>query len=689
MSAFHRTPGEAARLTRLHDLHILDTAREPLFDGFVRMAAEVCGSSIAVITLIDAERQWFKADFGLGGLSETPREYAFCKHTIECDELMEVPDARDDPRFANNPFVNHEPGVRFYAGAPLILFDGTRVGALCVLDTHVRRLDDSQRRTLTSLAGLVTQALVMRRDLIERTRLVHHEAEQALAAKSAELDDLYTNAPCGYYSLDAEGCFVRINDAALRWFGFPRDELARRPSITEFMDANGRQFFNARFPRLKHDGRVVDIEYDLVCRNGQRRHVIGSASAVVGRDGEFLMTRTVVHDITELHRAREHLRRLGIEQRAIIDTDLVGIIKIKDRTIAWANKGIEKLLGWPLDEITGRSTRMFYRDDAAYVEAGIAAKALLTAGGGVHRAQVPIDRKDGSEVVVDISVMQMPGQPGEVLCVLQDITELKRAEEIRIRANALEAENRQLVEAARMKGVFLANMSHEFYTPLNAIIGYAHLLGTGAFPADSPRFARYLADIGASGQQLLAQVQSVLAYTDAESGRIRLQPQRVALRAVLESVVDIARPAARARDVDVVLSVEPDALELMIDPMRLSQAMSHALSNAIRFSHAGGAVAVRARAVGTREVVVDVEDHGVGIAPADLPRLFTPFQQLSQGLARTHEGAGLGLALTRRVMEAMGGSIGVASTPGVGSVFTFTLPRVMPEAGTSEAATDA
>ena len=113
-------PAEIARLARLHELHILDTAREPLFDSIVHMASEACGSPIALITLIDADRQWFKADVGLGGLSETPREFAFCAHTIQGDELMEVPDARDDARFAANPFVRNDPGIRFYAGAPLI-----------------------------------------------------------------------------------------------------------------------------------------------------------------------------------------------------------------------------------------------------------------------------------------------------------------------------------------------------------------------------------------------------------------------------------------------------------------------------------------------------------------------------------------------------------------------------------------
>ena len=594
-------PGEIARLARLHELSILDTAPEPLFDAFVRRAAEVCESPIALITLVDAERQWFKADVGLGGLRETPREYAFCNHTIQSDELMEVSDAREDERFAASPFVRDDPGVRFYAGAPLILPCDERVGSLCVLDVHPRRLNEAQRRELVALAGLATQALTMRRDLVERTSRMRSEADAALAAREAELRDLYDNAPCGYYSLDADGRFVRIN-------------------------------------------------------------------------GEFLMTRTIVHDISELHRTRDKLARLGSEQQAILDTELVGIVKLRDRVIVWANKGAEKMFGMSLLEVAGHSSRMFYPDDAAYEDVLSAARPLLKSG-GVHRRQNRLRRRDGSIIDVDMSLTPMRGTADEVLCVLQDITELRRAEDIRVRANALEAENRQLVEAARVKAVFLANMSHELYTPLNAIIGYSHLLGTGAIAHDSPRFAKYLGDIGASGQQLLAQVQQVLALTDVESGRFDLRPRRTELRAVLESVVEVVLPECRAGGVTVELAVEPDSLELVVDPMRLSQVVSHLLSNAIRFSHAGGRVTLRARASGADEFRVEVEDHGIGIAPEDLPRLFTPFRQLSEGLAKTHGGAGLGLALTRGLVEAQGGSVSVRSTAGAGSVFSVTLPR--------------
>ena len=127
------------------------------------------------------------------------------------------------------------------------------------------------------------------------------------------------------------------------------------------------------------------------------------------------------------------------------------------------------------------------------------------------------------------------------------------------------------------------------------------------------------------------------------------------------------------------LATDPEPLELVIDPMRLAQVVSHYLSNAIRFSHAGGHVALRAHALGAREFRVEVEDHGIGIAPEDLPRLFTPFRQLSEGLAKTHQGAGLGLALARRLVQAQGGVVDVESRPGAGSVFSFTLPRVQRE----------
>ena len=145
-------------MARLRDLVVLDSAPEPLFDDIVRLASEACGVPIALLSLVDAERQWFKANVGLPGVSQTPRDVAFCAHAIGADTVFEIPDATQDPRFLGNPMVVGEPDIRFYAGAPLILPDGARVGTLCVIDRKARQLDAGQTQMLRSLAAIASRA---------------------------------------------------------------------------------------------------------------------------------------------------------------------------------------------------------------------------------------------------------------------------------------------------------------------------------------------------------------------------------------------------------------------------------------------------------------------------------------------------------------------------------------------------
>jgi diguanylate cyclase (GGDEF)-like protein/PAS domain S-box-containing protein len=170
-------PNESRRIARLHGLAVLDTGAEPLFDALARAAALVAGTPIGMITLVDTHRQWFKANHGLPGVRETPREVAFCAHTILEDGLLEIPDARKDDRFANNPLVTGSPAIRFYAGAPLTLHDGLRMGALCVIDREPRDLDDRQRAILKELAHVVSEALDQRALAIDRNAALQREAD--------------------------------------------------------------------------------------------------------------------------------------------------------------------------------------------------------------------------------------------------------------------------------------------------------------------------------------------------------------------------------------------------------------------------------------------------------------------------------------------------------------------------------
>ena len=173
---------EASSVAALVALDVLDTTSEAVFDAIVQAAAGVCGTSISLISLIDTNRQWFKANVGLPGVTETPRDVAFCAHAVLGDGLFEVEDATLDARFAENPFVVDDPSIRFYAGVPLQLADGHRIGTLCVIDRSPRSLTEQQRTVLRSLAHAATQALEWR-----KATLVLQRKEEVLRATTAAL----------------------------------------------------------------------------------------------------------------------------------------------------------------------------------------------------------------------------------------------------------------------------------------------------------------------------------------------------------------------------------------------------------------------------------------------------------------------------------------------------------------------
>jgi signal transduction histidine kinase/CheY-like chemotaxis protein len=281
-------------------------------------------------------------------------------------------------------------------------------------------------------------------------------------------------------------------------------------------------------------------------------------------------------------------------------------------------------------------------------------------------------------VHLSISGRPLLGADGSLrggLAVFRDVTARREAEAATRRSLELEIENRQIQEATRMKSQFLASMSHELRTPLNAIIGFSELLECDAVAPGSPEYRQFVDDILSSGRHLLRLVNDVLDLAKVEAGRMEFHPEAVEPARLIDEVRGILRTAIAQKRVRLETQVAPDLGSFLLDAGRLKQVLYNYLSNAIKFTPEGGSITVRLLPEGDDRFRLEVEDSGVGIAPEGVERLFTEFQQVHEQDSSTGEGTGLGLALTRRLVEAQGGTVGVRSELGRGSTFHAVLPR--------------
>ncbi|MFN0247934.1 MAG: response regulator [Kofleriaceae bacterium] len=257
---------------------------------------------------------------------------------------------------------------------------------------------------------------------------------------------------------------------------------------------------------------------------------------------------------------------------------------------------------------------------------------------------------------------------------LREAEERARGEEIRRRSVALEMQNRRIQEANRLKSEFLANMSHELRTPLNAIIGFSELLHDGQVPLGSLQHKEFLGDILASGKHLLQLINDVLDLAKVEAGKLEFRPEKVEIQRVVGEISSILRTHLASKRVHLEHEIDPELGELFLDPARLKQIAYNYLSNAIKFSAPGARVILKIEAAGDDMMRLSVTDEGIGISEVDQARLFVEFQQLEAGLAK-RQGTGLGLALTKRLVEAQGGRVGIDSVVGKGSTFFAVVPR--------------
>jgi PAS domain S-box-containing protein len=368
--------------------------------------------------------------------------------------------------------------------------------------------------------------------------------------------------------------------------------------------------------------------------------------------------------------------RIRLEQNAILKNASTGIAFTRDRIFQFVNPEFERMCGWPPGELIGQPGHVVWPSEAAYREIGQTVGPLLSQGRTVDLER-EILRRDGSTFISRIRAGVVdPTNPvhGGTVWNFVDVTEEKRAIQAMVQA-------REAAEAANnAKTAFLANTSHELRTPLNGVVGMARLAQQTEDPALRDLYLRQLVE---SADSLSSIISDILDLSKIEAGKLTVERVRYDLPDVLEAVHTHFELAAQDRGLALSLSIEPLLPRWVVgDPTRVRQILTNFVSNAMKFTPRG-AVRMRARQVGSDRLRLEVADTGIGIEPAAVQRLFEPFSQADESTTRRYGGTGLGLAISRELAQAMGGDVGVESTPGQGSVFWVDLPLVLPpdEAG--------
>ena len=339
-----------------------------------------------------------------------------------------------------------------------------------------------------------------------------------------------------------------------------------------------------------------------------------------------------------------------------------------DGRIRFASPATSALLGRMPGEIVGQAmAALVHPDDLGAVQTALADASYHGRDGA---AEVRLRHRDGHYVWAEIRcrpAQMIQGAPAEIVAVTRDISERKAHERALVEARDA------ALGASRAKSQFLANMSHELRTPLNAIIGFSEVMTREMFGSLGPRYQEYSRLIHESGGHLLELINSVLDMSKIEAGKFELSEELFDLEETAQSAVRFLKIAAERTGVDLTLDVAPGARLVFGDRRAIKQILVNLLSNGVKYTPAGGHVAVTARAAGSGIEIV-VRDTGTGISEADLQRLGKPFEQVENVQTRAKEGTGLGLALVKALAQMHGGTALLESVLGEGTTVTVRLP---------------